>query len=351
MNRFLFDLEWIAPVMFWTAISFVLTMTAAVVVERAAFGVLALRQRRIEQRYRPLLQAALTGDETAFTTLVASPARHRVAIAWLLIVPLIADRDPRRLAASRRIAEALTVPAIARGYVRSRRWWRRALGLRALGLVQARDCTSLIVAALDDANLDVRAAALDALTDLHDPASLAAIVARTQDASLPIGRRAAALAAFGADCEPLLLDLAEINPAHRFHYARALSLCGTHRSRGVLCRWTEDRRADVRAAAFGALARVGLDADAARRATDALGSADTVERTMAARALGGWMAPDAAAALASHLDDAWPVAVSAAHSLRSMGDRGIAELLARSRTDDLAGLLARQALWQAGMRS
>ena len=147
--------------MVWAAVATALTMAAAVIVERTAFGVQQALNRRLTQRYRPLVQRAIEGDETARGELLASPARHRLALAWLLIEPLIEDRDPERIARTRAIAEALSVFHLADRYLRSWLWWRRALALRALGLVQARDHTAQLVAALDDSHPDVRAAALD----------------------------------------------------------------------------------------------------------------------------------------------------------------------------------------------
>jgi HEAT repeat protein len=139
------------------------------------------------------------------------------------------------------------------------------------------------IAALDDPHPDVRAAALDAL-DLQNPPSPQAIVVRLHDASLHRGRRAAALASFGSRCEQFLLELSDVDPAHLLNYARALAICGSERSRPSLCRWTTDPRADVRAAAFAALAHVGLDDPSARCALEALESGDAQERAMAARA-------------------------------------------------------------------
>ena len=72
-------------------------------------------------------------------------------------------------------------------------------------------------------------------------------------------------------------------------------------------------------------------------------------RAMAAHALRGWQGPgDAPARLARHLDDTWAVAVQAARTLRSMGPAGVLELQAHASSPHLAGLLARQMLWQAG---
>jgi hypothetical protein len=94
-----------------------------------------------------------------------------------------------------------------------------------------------------------------------------------------------------------------------------------------------------------------VDAEAAGLALEALESDDEAVRAMAASALNGWLdSSDAAAHLGRHLDDAWPVAVHAARSLRSMGSAGMLELQARAAHADLAGLLARQMLSPMGAR-
>jgi HEAT repeat protein len=347
MTGLLVEFARLAPLMLWAAVVFAAAMAAAVIVERAAFGLHQALSRRVTQRYRPLVQRALEEDGTARRQLLASPTRHRIAIAWLLIEPFIEDRDPRRIAEARAIGQSMSLPQLAERYLRSRLWWRRALAVRALGLVQARDHTAQIIAALDDPHEDVRAAALDALMDLRDPATVPAIVVRLNDDSLHRGRRGAALKAFGSDCEPFLLELSEIiDPAYRLNCTYALGICGTPRSRPVLCRWTRDSRVEVRAAAFQALAWVGLDDAAARVAVEGLESREPQVRAMAAHALRGWQGPgDAAAHLANHLDDTWVVAVQAARTLQSMDHVGFVALQACASQPGLAGLLARQMLW------
>jgi HEAT repeats len=244
--------------------------------------------------------------------------------------------------------QAMSGFRVADRYLRSWLWWRRALALRAFGLVQARDHTAQLVAGLDDSHPDVRAAALDGLTDLHDPAALQAIVVRLHDTSLHRGRRGAALKAFGSDCEPFLLEWSEVDAANRLNYIHALAICGTARSRPALCRWTRDVRVEIRATAFEALAHVGLDDEAAPVAIAALESDDAPVRAMAAYALRGWQgSSDAPARLGPHLDDTWAVAVQAARTLGSMGPAGLVELEARASHPDIGGLLARQMLWQA----
>jgi len=345
------DAESVARILVWMSSAFVLAMTVGVVIERTAFELLRVRRLRIANLYSPLVGRALAGDDGALGFLVASPARHRLAVARLLLEPLIDDRDPTRITRTRAIVDALSIISIVDRYLRSWLWWRRAVALRALGVLRLRDHTAAVVAALDDSHPDVRAAALDALAYLRDVASLPAIVVRLHDASLQPARRLAALAAFGPECEDFLLELSQVDAEHLVNYSRALAICGTRRSRPVLARWTHDARPEVRAAAFEALAHVGVDAEEATLAIEALESPDAPVRAMAAYALNGWKGSgQAAVQLGRHLDDAWPVAVNAAQSLRSMGAAGIIELEARASRSDLAGLLARQILSPVGAR-
>jgi HEAT repeat protein len=297
--------------------------------------------------YAATVARALAGDDAAVRALAGSPLRHRVNIASSLIAPLVDNRDPARIARSRDIVRALALTPVALRLLHSRSWWRRALAVRTVGLLQLANRTADVVAALDDPNAAVRAAAVDAIADLREPASLQALVVRLHDDSQQRGRIAAAITAFGTDSEPFLLELAGVDPKNRLNYARALSIAGTARSRPILCQWTSDSSVDVQVAAFEALRHVGLDADAARLAIDALNSGDVRVRAMAAHALHGWTGPgDAGWHLAQHLDDNWPVAVQAAHSLQSLDRLGIVALQASASRSDLAGVLAQQTLWE-----
>jgi len=353
MSAPFFGVEPLAAAMFLLRLGLALAgvMMAAVVVERVVYAIQLFRGARLEKRYLPVIRRAVAGDEAARGQLARCPSRHRLSVARLLIIPLIDDRDPARIAGTRETAQAMSLFETIRRYFRSNLWWRRAVALRAVGVMQDREYTSWVVAALDDPNPVVRGAALDALTDLQDPASLPATVVRLHDASLHRGRRVGALLAFGSGCEPFLLELADVDAAHRVNYARALAICGTARARPALFLWTNDPRADVSAAAFEALAHVGLDNQAAALAIENLQNPNPSVRAMAARALRGW--PDqsgAAHLLARQLDDEWGVAVEAARTLESMGEKGIAELRASAVRDDLAGTLARQMLWEERAR-
>jgi len=349
MTGALLVIERIALWTTWAGLALTALVATALLAHRLAWALHDARRHRLEQHYHPLIHHALEGDRRARHLLVTGPRRHRLVVAELLITPLIRDRDAARIAATRALVRAMALVPVADQYLRSWFWWRRALALRAMGLLQMTDRTAAIVAALDDDNADVRGAALDALTDLRDPATLPAIVARMHDTSLHRGRRAAALAAFGAGCEPLILELSEVDLEHRLNYVHALAVCGTEQSRPALCRWTDDARVEVRAAAFEALGHLGLDESSGVAAIKGLESADVPVRAMAAHALhhysgGANVVPH----LARHLDDAWPVAVQAARSLRSISTAGLAALQVCSGRSDLAGLLARQMLWEAG---
>jgi len=328
-----------------------ITLTLSIVVERIALAIREAQLRRAERRYGPLIARALDGDQRAVRELAANPLRVRLRIARLMVGPLIADRDPRHIAATGAVVGALSLAPTVDRLLESRLWWRRTLALRSVGLLQAKNRIPAVVAALEDAHPEVRDAALDSLADMHDPVALPVIVVHLHNASLRRGRRAAAIAAYGSECEDLLLGLSSVDGEHRLNYARALAICGTERSRSTLGEWTRDARADVRAAAFEALSHVGLDALSASLAVEALESGDTDVRAMAAEALHHWNDDaDAARHLGQHLDDTWPVAVRAARSLQSMPRSGTAQLRARADRPDLTGILARQMLWEIEIR-
>jgi HEAT repeat protein len=337
----------VAPYVAWLAVVLALSTTGAVVGERALYRIQEARRRRFEAHWAPVVLRAVAGGADAERALVESPARDRFGIATLLILPLIEDRDPARIARTREIVGAMSLIALVDDLLDSVWWWRRALGLRAVGLLQDRRRTAAVVAALDDGRVEVRAAALDALADLRDPATLPALVVRLLDTTLPRGRRAEALVAFGSEAERLVLEFAEFDAAQRVKYAFALRFCGTGRSRPALTRWAVDGQPGVRAAAFDALAHVGLDEPTATLAIAALDDAHAEVRAAAARALKGWTGPgNAAPRLARHLDDTWTVAALAARSLQSIVPAGVDELRAAAARTDLAGTLARQMLWE-----
>ena len=351
MSELTFYVERFATWAFAAGLILAVFMLLAVVAERSVVAWLRSRYRRIERRYAPVVSRALAGDDWAIAELTRSPKRHQITIARIFVLPLYDDPDPLRVGRTREILMAMSLPAIADRLLKSRSSWQRTLALRAIGILQARTFTPAVVAALDDPAPEVRAVALDALADLKDPATLPAVIVRLSDETQHRGRRLAALASWGSECEPMLLDLASIDARNRINYARALGVCGTARSRTLLSEWTADADAEVRIAAFDALAQIGLDDATASLALRALESSNVRERAGAAQALHGWTeGGDVAASLAQHLDDDWPVAFRAAQSLKTMSDAGAAALQASASRPGLAGELARQALWELGAR-
>jgi len=322
-------------------------MLLAVVAGRLYFGWSRWKQRRFTHRYAHTIQQALQGDQEAIRVLAGSPSRDRLPIAQALILPLISDRSQELLARTTAVLGAMDVRTDADRLLGSRLWWRRAVALRAFGLLQRRNRTPEIVAALDDENADVRGAALDALADLRDPAALQAIVVRLQDATLHRGRRLQALTAYGAEAESFVMDLASIDPEHRRHYCRALAVCGTAACRPALYAWAREPSAELRAASLMALSHVGLDVEGAQLAVAALDGEPAEVRAAAAKALHGWNGPlDVTLSLARRLDDEWTVAVPSARALQSIVPRGAEALRGASVRQDLAGVLSRQMLWE-----
>ena len=346
MQSFISTFESTAEALVAVSGGLALALALVLVFERAAFAWWSTRRARLERLYQPLLTKALDGDEAAQRRLAASPRRHRRLLTELLLFPMHDRRDRTLVDRARAILGGLSPPALIDRYLKSWWWWRRAMALRAAGFLRMREYTPRLVAALDDGHAEIRAAALDGLADSEDPAGLAAVVVRLHDETLHRGRRAAVLAAFGARCEPMLLDLAAVDPANRLNYARALAITGTAAAGPALASWIADPQPAVRAAALDALRHTGLDPACTGAVVAALEDPEAPVRAAAARALGGGAEPAVADRLAAHLTDSWPVCAEAARALRRMGAEGRLLLERAAGREDLAGTLARQMLWE-----
>jgi HEAT repeat protein len=346
MQAFVTAFESAAHVLVVVSATLAGVLALTVVIERAVFAWWSARRSRLERTYGPMIARALDGDDEAERRLAAAPRRHRFLLAELLFFPVLDRRDWTQVARVRATFQAMNLPALADGYLKSWQWWRRAMALRAVGFLQLREYTPTLVAALDDRHPEIRAAALDGLADSGDPAALAAIVVRLNDETLHRGRRAAALAAFGSGCEPMLLDLAAVDATNWAAYADALAITGTAAARPVLSSWIADARPAVRVSALHALRHTGLDAPCVAPVLAALEDADARVRAAAARALRDATDARVAGRLAAHLTDTWPVCANAAKALRGMGTEGRVLLEKASARNDLAGTLARQMLWE-----
>ena len=289
----------------------------------------------------------------ALGRLAEIPARHRLAIARLLVEPLIDDRDPARI-------------------VRTRADRRRAVDHSDRGPVPAQ---LAVVAPRRRAARAGRAAAARPHGGGHRRARRSASRRSCRGvgcADVHAGRRlASARSSCGcttrrcirpggwprsrrsdSQCEDFLLDLSEVDPAHLVELrasprdlrhasvapgARAMDARRASRGSGRRVRGARSRGSRRRGGAASRLRRSRATTKPVRAmAASALERLDGLERCRRASR--------------RHLDDAWPVAVRAAQSLRSMGSAGMLELQARASRSDLAGR-ARAADAVAGGRS
>ena len=329
------------------ALAFAVAMIVAVVIERLAVAGHEAWLRRTTRHYTPLVQLALAGDSDARATLRRSPSWHRITIARMILIPLITDRDPARIADARELIDALPLMPFAERLLRSPWWWRRAMALRALGAMQAGDYTGR-----SSRRSMIRTTTSGTRRSTRSPTCRIPRRCRRSSCACTMPRCTGRDGArrwprSDRSAEPFLLDLAAVDSEHRLNYALALGICGTAAARPILCAWSGDTRAVVRAAAMEALSRIGVDRASVPFAITALEDGDAAVRAMAATALHGHADRDTAASLARHLDDTWIVAVRAARSLQRMEAAGRAELEARAAGAGLAALLARQMLWDA----
>ena len=229
------------PLMVWAAAVTALTMAAAVIVERTAVRRSAGAEPPPHAAVPPARAACARGRRNGARR---APGQSR-------------ETSARSRAAADRTAHRGSRPGANRQDPRDR---RGAVGVPArrplpaeLVVVAARtraararahasqDYTAQLIAALDDPHPDVRAAALDGLADMHDLTALQAIVVRVHDTSLHRGRRGAALKAFGFRLRAVPAGVVGSRSRKTASTTSSRSaICGTARSRPVLCRWTRD---------------------------------------------------------------------------------------------------------------
>jgi hypothetical protein len=293
---------------------------------------------------RELLRLAVLGEappDRAVATLRLLPLDRGLAVL-LELATSVGGAGLERL---RQIAEAAGVCARARGWCRSRRWWRRLRGLRLLAQLGAD--RAALPRFLDDPHPAVRAAAADAvappvppqvvarlLTMLDDPDTLCRFSATA--ALLRAGRGGATGVCDYLDADRVPQPVAAL--------AVAVTLADPRFVRPALRHSTAADPA-VRRGATALLARTGGDPVTARL-TQLLGDPDAGVRAAAAEALGELGHWPAAAVLADALrDPAWDVRCAAAVTLRRLGPPG--RLYLRRSTgsaDPFAADIARQVL-------
>lgn len=326
-----------------------LTLLILLVAQRLVREARFARRQALQARYRPMLDAALAGDDEVGTLPGTLPTRHHGVAAELLLSTLrvVRGRQATRAAA---IADTLQLTARWRRDLRARRWWLRSEAALALGLLRDRQSVRDLMALLDDEHDQVRAATIDALGQIGDPLAVPALLERLRS---PIRHERArvtqALRAFGARASDPLIEYGQSYPGYRTVVAEVLSQIGGTTTAATLLDWTTAHDPAVRAASWTALATTGIDDRVFYHAVKALNADEPPVRAAAARALARSGRADAAGYLAARLDDEWEVAAQSARALARLGPVGRTALEARAA--GLPGLgrdLSRQLLWEGG---
>jgi HEAT repeat protein len=303
-------------------------------------------RHRIASRYRPVIDALLADPEAPLDQIDAIPWRHRPVVVDLLMSPLRMVRGHSARASA--IAERLALPDRWRRDLDARRWWERSEAALAVGLLRDRQSVAALTHLLDDWHDQVRAAAIDALGQIGDPAAVPALLARLSNPRLHEHVRVVqALRGFGESAPAALVEHGNSRVEDRRTMAVVLSYIGGALAAPRLIEWAKTDDAPTRAAAWSALARIGLDDRTFYHALKALHDEEPTVRAAAARALSRSGRTDAAPSLAARLDDEWEVAAEAARALVRLQDVGKAAL--RARIEQGPGLghdLAQQLLWE-----
>ena len=329
-----------------------LLLLVLLVVQRLIRAASESRRRSLVVRYAPTIASALDGEAAAIAAAAGIiPARHRALVASLVLAPLHVVRGGHNARAAE-LAGRLRLTDDWRSDLRSRRWWHRSEAALALGLLRDQAAVPALIGLLDDQHDQVRAAAIDALGEIGDRSAIAPLLIRMND---PVrherARLVQSLRAFGEGATSALLAHGAAHLGDRALVASILSFIGGAAARDPLLLWAGSEPAETRAAAWKALASIGLDERAFYHALKGLGDDEVTVRAAAARALARSGRGDASPHLARHLDDEWEVAAQSARALIKLGTDGHATLAARvSRGPGLGHDLAQQVLWEGGHR-
>ena len=174
--------------------------------------------------------------------------------------------------------------------------------------------------ALDEPHEEVRAAAVDALGRIGDPACGPILLARLRDESRHQRARVVeAIRSLGPSMMPILLEHARTHADDTAMTIDILGVVGGTAAIDSLLEWSGSPQPAVRAAALRAIGSIGLDDRSYFYALRGLDDEDADVRGMAARGLGRSGRQSAVPYLAAHLDDAWLVAAHCASGLRRLG--------------------------------
>ena len=236
----------------FVAIALVLLIT--LVIRRVILTRRGRRHAAAVKRVRPIAISMLEGEE--FERPVLSPGDQKVLADVL-------GRYARQLtgAAEGRVAEYFSgSDALAQSQreLHLRRAWRRAAAAYRLGDMGCEVAAPALLAALDDKNRTVRAAAARSLGRLKIADAAKPLVEALVSGRVPNGVAGEALVELGPAAVPELRAITE-HPSFRLRATAVslLGLVGGSADSPLVVRSLGDPSADVRSAAAGALARIG----------------------------------------------------------------------------------------------
>jgi len=157
----------------------VLLLLAMLVVGKGMAKLGSSRRARLEKQCQPLVDALLLPNPSIRTAeqLACYVPKHGEVVGQLLVAPDSRVAGP----AIDRLRHTARAFGTIEEWIRTlsdRRWWRRADAARSLGQLKVASAVDLLVAALDDHDEEVRAAAVDALGNIGEPRTVPALVSR-----------------------------------------------------------------------------------------------------------------------------------------------------------------------------
>jgi HEAT repeat protein len=307
------------------------------------------RTQRLRRAQAALLESYLAG-RNSLDSLLAGLRRHP-QVARGVLLQQAGSRPREQRAQLQAIYAALGLQAMDLSQLRQRSPQTRASAATRLGFLGDASATPALRLLLDDADLDARFAAAQALAESGDadaaPLILSAVVLRGE---WPVRRATEILMALGVAVVPSLRRFLQGTSAQGTPgdvvAINVLGLLDARQALPELLRCIRHDNLELRVASAKALGAMG-DRQATAALVAALDAPEWEMRSMSAKALGRLRDPHAIDALRLGLaDPAWWVRYNAAQALHEIGGEGIAVLEAASREhpDRFARDISRQML-------
>jgi HEAT repeat protein len=305
--------------------------------------------RRAErQRLLAALQAALVSDGAVAAFAETAAASSFTAVALVLHDHATQMHGEQWETLMRALRQPAAVEETLHRYVRSRLWWRRAVGARVLALAARADDLPMVRDLIADSRPAVKLAAITAVRRLKHPELLESVLDEAVRARRVMrGYMMATLASVGAPLVPVLAARLAA-PRSVFELRDLIKLSGTIAAPELLdpvLRFADHSDPEVRGAVARSLG--GFPDSRAHHVLLRLISDDAWQvRTRAATALGTLGVEQAQGALEKAVADGnWWVRLRAALALRQLGEAGVRTLNRLERGPDrFASEMARYTL-------